>query len=73
MNIMNDEQKNIYKVLVLPIIIVVAVAGSFFGGYSFGTNKTYKEFSVPGLKNKEALNVSPDAIDFAPFGKLGTF
>jgi len=66
---MNDEQKNIYKVLVLPIIIVVAVAGSFFGGYSFGTNKTYKEFSVPGLKNKEALNVSPDAIDFAPFWK----
>lgn len=65
---MNDNDLTT-KYSIISFLVIIVIGISFFGGYSLGTHNTYKEFSVPTLKNTEAKNISPNAIDFAPFWK----
>lgn len=48
---------------------MLLVIGAFVGGVTYGTEKTYHEFSVPELGGKAMLNVEYPHADFAPFWK----
>ena len=64
---MFDQSTN--KNVITSVVIIVIVLGSFGVGYNFGVKKTYAEFSVPSVKNKDAAYVGDITADFAPFWK----
>jgi len=65
-----DKDKVTTKYTAISFVIILVLGASFFGGYLLGEKNTYRKYSVPGLKNIEAKNVLPNAIDFAPFWRV---
>ncbi len=63
------DSKQTTKHLVYSIFLIVFIFGAFVGGYVFGSEKAYHQFSVPTLANKEAVNIGTTNADFAPFWK----
>ena len=63
------ENNSVTKHFFVSLGLIALVLGTFWGGYAYGAKKTYYQYSVPNLKHTEATNISPTAVDFAPFWK----